>query len=87
MEPADQLRGLGVEAGFGSFGPGFHLFQKSEFLARRFVEEQAGAIDGFLGRFFGLVIIRVVLIHPVDLPLENATGRLQRRPALLGIAQ
>ena len=44
------------------------------------LEEQAGGIEGLVGRLFGLVVDGVLFVHPVDLPLEDAAGGLGDDP-------
>ena len=74
VEPADQPLRLGVELGGGPFRPRLHLLQQRQLLGRRFPEQEAGGVEGLVGRLLGLVIDRVVLVHPVDLALEDAPG-------------
>ena len=66
--------GLGVELGGGPFRPRLHLLQQRQLLGRRLPEQEAGGVEGLVGRLLGLVVDRVVLVHPVDLALEDAPG-------------
>ena len=78
VQPADQIPGLGIELGHGGSRPGLHLLEQRQFLVRWLPEQQAGRIDGIVGRFLGFVIDRVFLVYSVDLPLKDAVGWLGR---------
>ena len=80
----DQPLGLGVELGHGTFRPGLHLLEQRQLLGDRFPEQQAGRVDGLVGRLFGLVVDRVFLLHAVDLPLKDAARGLRDGLALPG---
>ncbi len=67
--------------------PRLHLLEQRQLLGRRLPEQEAGGVEGLVGRLLGLVIDRVVLLHPVDLPLEDASGRLRDGLPLPGVAE
>jgi hypothetical protein len=49
------------------------------------MEEEYGGIDSFVGCLLGIVIDRVIFLHPVDLALEDApTGTWDTLPLLCG---
>ena len=64
----------------------FISFSSASSSVGRLAEEQAGGVDGIVGRLVGLVVDGVLLVHPVDLPLEDAaTWAWKRRCACLAV--
>ena len=87
VKPADQSPDLGVKLRGRPFRPGLHLPQQGQLLGRRLAEQQASGVDRLVGRLIGLVINRVVFVHPIDLALEDASGGLGDALPLPGVAE
>ncbi len=71
-QPTDQPLRLGVKLAGRPARPLLHFLKQCHLVAGWFLEEQAGGVEGIVGRFLCLVVHRVVFVDPVDLPLKDA---------------